>query len=223
VKVKCCQFKFWMLYCASVVLTGKLFRIKTCLWLNPISVNMLCKSKSSQLVYFLQPLKVLPSSAYHLGIPYKRWTMLLFMPPWPSHTWVRITCIFSKRMYILMCTRSCSACRLHPFSIRLGRAQLSSGHSKLLWSFSGSTPFDWTYFRLKTATFEIFINDKFPPELSLLAAQNETQLASSETWAWRYQFSISRLNAYVPTECNYFKVVCTGVKYLITRTFNAIE
>jgi len=30
------------------------------------------------------------------------------------------------------------------------------------------------------------INDKFPPELSLLAVQNKTQLASSETWAWRY-------------------------------------
>jgi len=34
---------------------------------------------------------------------------------------------------------------------------------------------------MKTATFEILINDKFPPELSLLAAQNETHFASSET------------------------------------------
>jgi len=128
VKVKCCQFKFWMLYCASVVLSGKLFRIKTCLWPNPISVNLLYKSESSQLVYFLQPLKVLPSSAYHLGMPYKRWAMLPFMPLWPSHTWVRITCTFSTCVYTLVCTRSCSACRLHPFSIRLGRNQLSSGH-----------------------------------------------------------------------------------------------
>ena len=39
---------------------------------------MLCKSMSSQLVYSLQPLKVLPSSAYHLGMPYKRWATLPF-------------------------------------------------------------------------------------------------------------------------------------------------
>ena len=39
---------------------------------------------------------------------------------------------------------------------------------------------DCTYFRLITATFEIVINDKFSPELSLLATQNETQFASSE-------------------------------------------
>jgi len=39
--------------------------------------------------------------------PYKRWAMLLFMPLWPNHTWVRITCIFSTRVYILVCTRSC--------------------------------------------------------------------------------------------------------------------
>ena len=112
----------------SVVLSGKLFRIKTRLWPKPTSVNLLCKFKSSQLVYSLQPLKVLPSSAYHLGMPYKRWAMLFFMPPWPSRTWVRITCIFSTRVYTLMCTRSCSACRLHPSAIRLGRTQLSSGH-----------------------------------------------------------------------------------------------
>jgi len=35
---------------------------------------------------------------------------------------------FSIRVYILVCTRSCSTCRLHPFAIRLGRTQLSSGH-----------------------------------------------------------------------------------------------
>ena len=153
-----------MLYCTSVVLSGKLFRNKACLWPKPISDNLLCKSKSSQLVYFLQPLKVLPSSAYDLGMPYERWAILPFMPPWPSHTWVRITCIFSTCVHIMMCTRSCSACRLHLFAIRLGRTQLSCGHWKQPWSFSGLTPLDWTYFRLKTATFEILINDKFPPD-----------------------------------------------------------
>jgi len=128
VKVKFCQFNLWMLYHTSVVLSGKLFRIKIYLWLNSISYNLLCKSKSSQLVYSLQPLKVLPSSAYHHAMPYKRWAMLLFMPPWPSHTWVRITYFFTTRVYIFVYTRSCSACRLHPFAIRLGQTQLSSGH-----------------------------------------------------------------------------------------------
>jgi len=117
-----------MLYRTSVVLSGKVFRIKTYFWLNFISFNLLCKSKSSQLVYPLQSLKVLPSAAYHLGMPYKRWAMLLFMPPWPSHTEKRITYLFTTRVYIFVCTHSCSACRLHPFAIRLGRTQLSSGH-----------------------------------------------------------------------------------------------
>jgi len=128
VKVKLCQLELWMPYCTSVVLSDKLFRIKRRLWPNPISINLLYKSKSSQLVYSLQPLKVLPSSAYHLGMPYEKWAIFHFMPPWPSHTWVRITCIFRTRVYILVCTRSCSACRLHPFAIHLGRNQLSSGH-----------------------------------------------------------------------------------------------
>jgi len=77
----------------------------------------------------------------------------------------------------------------------------------LLWFSFESAPIDCTYFRLITATFEILINDKFPPEISLLAAQNETHLASSETWAWRYQFSVSRLNAYLLTEYIY-KLKC---------------
>jgi len=115
-KVEFCQFKLWMLYRTSVVLSGKLFRTKRCLWLNPISVNLLCKSKSSHLVYSLQPFKVLPSSAYYLGRPYKRWAMLPLIPQWSHHTWVRITWIFSTRVYTLTCTRSCSACRVLSFT-----------------------------------------------------------------------------------------------------------
>ena len=49
--VKFCQFNLWMLYWTSVVLSGRLFRIKTCLWLNSISFYMLWKSKSSQLFF----------------------------------------------------------------------------------------------------------------------------------------------------------------------------
>ena len=53
-KVEFCQFKLWMLYHTSVVLSGKLFRTKMCFWLKPISVNLLCNSKISQLVYSLR-------------------------------------------------------------------------------------------------------------------------------------------------------------------------
>jgi len=118
----------WMPCCTNVVLSGKLFRIKKYLRLNSTFVSLLCNSKTNQLGFSLQLLKVLPSSAYHLGMPYKRWAVLLFMPLWPSRTWVRITCFFSTRVYILVCTRSCSACRLHPFAICLGWTQLGSGH-----------------------------------------------------------------------------------------------
>jgi len=128
VREKSCQFNLWLSYCFSVALSGKWFRIKTCLWPKPISVNLLCKSKFSQLVYSLQPLKVLPSSAYHLGRPHKRWAMLPLMPQWSHHTWVRITWIFTTRVYTLMCIRSCSAWRLHLFAVRLGWTQLGSGH-----------------------------------------------------------------------------------------------
>ena len=69
-----------MCYCA---LSGKSFRVKLCLWLNYICfTKLLCESEFCQLVYFLQPLKVLPSSAYRLGWPYGRWAMLLFVPQW---------------------------------------------------------------------------------------------------------------------------------------------
>jgi len=53
-KVKFCQFDLQRLYCTSVVLSGKLFRIKTWLRLNSTFVNWLCKSKISQLVYSLR-------------------------------------------------------------------------------------------------------------------------------------------------------------------------
>jgi len=105
VKVKFCQFKLWILYYASEGLSGKLFRLGMCLSSTLTVVKLLYQPKSSQLVYFLQPLKVLPSFAYHLGKPYKRWAMLPFMPQWSHHTWVRVIWIFSTRMYTLMCIR----------------------------------------------------------------------------------------------------------------------
>jgi len=48
-KVKFCQFKLQILYCASVVLSGKLFRLKLYLWLDFICfVKLLYKSEFSQ-------------------------------------------------------------------------------------------------------------------------------------------------------------------------------
>ena len=94
---------------------------------------------------------------------------------------------------------------------------------KILWFFFESTPLDWTYFRLKTARREVLINDKFLPEPSFHASQNETQLASSETWAWRYQFSVRSTNTYTSTECSYSNVLRSWMEYLITRILKAIK
>ena len=63
-KMKFCQFDLWMLYCTIVALSGKLFRINSCLQLNSIFVSLLCKSKISQLVYSL-----------------RRWRFYLLPPP----------------------------------------------------------------------------------------------------------------------------------------------
>ena len=189
VKVKFCQFKLWMLYRTSVVLSGKLFRIKRVYDQN-LSPLICCASPSPVNWFTLFS----RWRFYHLGRPYKRWAMLPLMPQWSHHTWVRVTWIFSTRVYTLI---------LHPFLLSMSIASLCNPlMSNSAWQRSLKTtlvllrisPLDWTYFRLKTATLEILINDKLPPELSLLAAHRATQLANSETWAWRYQFSIGRLN-----------------------------
>ena len=161
VKVKFCQFELWMLYCTSVVLSGKLFRIKMCLWPNPISVNLLYKSKSSQLVYFLQLLKVLPSSAYHLGMPYKRCEQCSFLCRRGQVTLGWESLASSQHA----CTSWCApvpARHVDCISLKSAWVELSlAAVIKILWSFSGSTPPDWNNFWLNTATFEILIDDKF--------------------------------------------------------------
>jgi len=69
---------------------------------------------------------------------------------------------------------------VHPFLLGMSIASLCNPLGpNPTWQWSLKTtlvllrisPLDWTYFGLKTATFEILINDKLPPELSLLAAQ----------------------------------------------------
>ena len=89
VKVKSCQFDLWILYCISVVLSGKMFRMKPYFWLNSIhAIFLLYKSKPSQLVYSLRRWRF-----YLLPLPLRDavWKVsnAPFLPPWPSHTWVR--------------------------------------------------------------------------------------------------------------------------------------
>jgi len=65
---------------------------------------------------------------FRLGWPYERWAMLPVVPQRTFRTWARVTWNFSTRVYTLVYTRSCSACRLHLFVARLDRIQLGSGH-----------------------------------------------------------------------------------------------
>ena len=221
-KVKFCQFDLQRLYCTSVVLSGKLFRIKTWLRLNSTFVNWLCKSKISQMVYSL-----------------RRWRFY-FLPPPPRDAVKKVSNAPSYAAAAephlgenhLLLLNTHVHLGVHSFLLGMSIASLSkpfwvepslAAVIKILRFFFESTPLDWTYFRLKTATLEVLINDKFPPEPSFLILQNETQLASSETWAWRYQFSVSRTNIYTPTECSYSDVLRPWMEYLITRILKATE
>jgi len=177
---------------------GKLFRTKMCLWLNSICfVNLLYKSEFSQLI--------LLSSAVE-GFTFFR------LPPreavWkvsnaPFCTPVDIPHLGASHWKLLNTRVHLGVC---PFLLGMSVTTLCSTlGSNPAWQWSLRTSlvllrislFDWTYFWLKTATFEILINDKFPPEPPSLAAQIETQVISSETWVWYDQPSILRWNAYV--------------------------
>ena len=189
-KEKFHQFKLQIRYCTIVPLSGKLFRLKLCLWLNSICfTKLLCESEFSRLVYFLQPLKVLLSSTYRLGRPYRRWAMLLFVPLWTfPHLGASHMKLLNTRVHL----------GVYPFQLGMSVASLCSplgSNPAWQWSLKISlillriSPFDWTYFRVITATFEISIDDKLPPELLFLtecfAQLRAAQLASSETKAWR--------------------------------------
>ena len=202
-KVKFCQFELWMLYCTSVLLSGKLFRIKTCLW-QILSPLICCTSPSpvnwftlfSRWRFYLLPLTTsrcrIKGEQCSLLCRRRRATL-----GWESLESSQYACTS-------WCTPFLLGMLIASFCNPLGSNPASQQSLKTTLVLLQINPLDWTDFRLKTATFEILLNDKFPPELSLLVAQNETHLASSETWAWRYEFSISRLNVYVPTECSYF-------------------
>jgi len=140
------------------------------------------------------------------------------MPPWPSHTWVR-SFIVASRTNTLVFVHSCLACQLHLFVIRLGRTQLGSGHWITFDSSSNQPPSYWTHSRLKTATPEVVIHDKFPPEQAVLASQNAMRLVRSETVSITSEFI--KPNAYTHSECSYWSI--TFVSEIFNMIFIAIE
>jgi len=192
-KVKSCQFKLQILYCTTVVLLGKLFRLKLCLWLNSVCfVKLLCRFDFGQLVYFLQPLRVLPSSASvsggRVGVSSAPFCAVVNVP----HLGAGRVRLLSVRVHLGVC----------PFLLSMSVASLCGPlglNSAWQWSLNIAlillriSPVDWTNFWPKTATFEILINDKFLPELPSLAALIETQITSNETWAWQYQTASTEL------------------------------
>ena len=204
-KVKFCQFELWMLYCTSVVLSGKLFRTKPYYgWI--LSPSICCTSPSPVNWFTLFAVEGFTFFRSTPGCRMKgeQWTLLY------RCGWTTLECghfIVASRTNTLVFVCILLGMSIASLCNQLGLNPARQRSLNLLWFFFESAPIYCTYFRLITATFEILINDKFPPELSLLAAQNETQQASSETWAWRYQFSISRLNAYLLTEYIY-KLKC---------------
>jgi len=132
-KVKFCQFKLQILYWTIVLLSGKLFRLKLCSWLYSICfIKLLYESEFSQLVYFLQPLKVLPPSAYRLGWPYRRWAVLLFVPLW---TFPHLGASHMKLLYMRV------HLRVYPFLLGMSVTSLCSPlGSNPAWQWSLTIP-----------------------------------------------------------------------------------
>jgi len=150
-------------------------------------VCLLYQFKFSQLVYSLQPLKVLPSFAYHLGRPYGRWAMLPSIPQW---TFPHLA---ESHMNHLNTRTNLD---VYPFLLGMSIASLCcppgsnsawQWSQKLLLILLRIVPLTVLIFNWKQQLFEILINDKFPPELPSLAAQNETQVTSNEMWVWQHQ------------------------------------
>ena len=190
-----------MLYRTRVVLLGKLFRIKTCLWPKPISVNLLYTSKSSQLVYSLQPLKVLllPLTTSRGRIKGEQCSLLCHSGHttlgWESHESSQHAC-----------TPWCAPVPArHVDCIPLQSVWVELSLAAVIKNYFGPSPDQPSWLNLlSTENSNIRNLDKLPREQSLLAG---TQLASGETRAWRYQLSIGRLNAQTPTEYSYTNVL----------------
>jgi len=186
VKVEFCQFKWWMLYCNKVVLTGKTILVFILKLLNLAEIIVLlsyCWSLSSVKRFTLFTVEGFTFFRFHLGMPYRKWAMLLFMSPWSYHTWVRSFYHLNTHEYfsvrqLLLGMSIASLC--NPLGSNPAR-QRSLNYFRF---FFESTTSYWTYFRLKTTTHEVLINDKFPPEQTTLASQSETCLVRSEAWTY---------------------------------------
>ena len=137
------QFEIWILYCTSEVLSGTLFRIKTCLWINFITFVCCTSSNSVNWFTLFSHWRFYLLSLTTSGGRMEGEQCSLLYRSGHFHTWLRVIWIISTRVQTLMCTRSCSACRSHLFAVRLGRTQLGSGHKNYSWSFFGS--YLWLY------------------------------------------------------------------------------
>jgi len=118
-----------MLHCNKVVLTGKtilVFMLKLLNLAKTIVLLIYCWSLSSVKRFTLFAVEGFTFFRFHLRMPYRKLAMLLFMPPWSNHAWLR-SFIISTRTNTLVFVRSCLACWLHLFVKRLGRTQLASG------------------------------------------------------------------------------------------------
>jgi len=195
VKAKFCQFKSWMLYCTNRVWTRQVVQDKKIyLWLDSICfVQMLYKPEFIQSIWH--------SSAVE-GFTFFR------LPPReavrkvsnaPFCTAVDIPHLGASHMKLLNTRVQLG---VYPFLLGMSVTSLCiplGSNPAWQWSLKISliflliSPVDWTNFWLKTATFEILINDKFLPELPSLAALFETQITSNETWAWQYQTASTEL------------------------------
>ena len=79
-KMKFCQFDLWLLFCTGVVLSGKLFRIKTCF--DYILFSLVCCASSRSVNWFtLFAFEGFTFFRHHLGMLQRKWAMLLFVPP----------------------------------------------------------------------------------------------------------------------------------------------
>ena len=157
-KVNFCQFKLQMLFCTTVVLSGKLFRLKLYLWLDSICfVKLLYKSEFNQ--------SILLSSAVE-GFTFFR------LPPReavgkvsnaPFCTAADVPHLGASHMKLLN-TRVHLG--VYPFLLGVSVTSLCSplgSNPAWQWSLNISlillwiSPVGWTNFWLKTATFEILI------------------------------------------------------------------
>jgi len=99
-----------------------------------------CWSQSSAKKFTFFTVEGFTFFRFHPGMLYGKWAMLLFIPPWPSHTWVRLLtslymCVHRSVYPFLLGMSIVSLC--NPLGSNPSR-QRSPNYS---WFFFESTPF----------------------------------------------------------------------------------